>query len=517
MSAADSFVDSSHDEKTHTPESEKKLDADHKLKMTKSRSESYHHDDALHHDEEATAASVLALEAARKKVLRKMDIHILPFVSILYLLSFLDRANIGNAKIAGMAHDLHLDGLKYNIIAAVFFIPYALAEVPSNICLKLMRPSIWIPSIMVAWGLVMTLMCLCNTYEGLIVARVFLGLTEAGLFPGITFYLSLWYRKQDAAQRLAIFFSAATIAGAFGGLLAYGIERMEGIGGLKGWQWIFCLEGIATVLFASASYFFMYDYPETAKFLTDEDRKVVVDMLHEDRHGLATEFSMTYVWQAMTDKKTYLQVGIYLCLLIPVYAISLFTPTIVNELGFSAANAQLLTVPPFACGCVMTLVFGIWSDRKNTRGPFVIAGACISMVGYIILITVRSAGGSYVGAVLAATGVYPCVPVTLAWAGSNAGGDMRRGVALAMVIGMGNLGGICSSFIYLKPPRFFLGHGVILGCLVCVILLTLGAMYEYKKHNAINIAKCEAEGIDESRANEFKKLGNESPLFRYTI
>ncbi|KAF6740917.1 phthalate transporter [Ephemerocybe angulata] len=446
-----------------------------------------------------------------------MDLHILPFVSVLYLLSFLDRANIGNAKIAGMAHDLHLDGLKYNTIAAVFFIPYALAEVPSNICLKLFRPSRWIPSIMVAWGLVMTLMCLCKTFQGLIVARVFLGLTEAGLFPGITFYLSRWYRKQDAAQRLAIFFSAATIAGAFGGLLAYGIENMEGIGGLYGWQWIFCLEGMATVVFASLSYFFMHDYPGTATFLTDADRKIVVDMLAEDRHGLATEFSMAYVWQAMTDRKTYLQVGIYMCLLIPVYAISLFTPTIVNEMGFTAAISQLLTVPPFVCGCILTLVFGILSDRKNLRGPFVIAGATISMIGYIILISQKSLGGSYAGAILAATGVYPCVPVTLAWAGSNAGGDMRRGVALAMVIGMGNLGGICSSFIYIKPPRFFLGHGVIIGCLTCVIILCLIAMWDYKRHNAINVARCKAEGIDESRANEFKKLGNESPLFRYTI
>jgi hypothetical protein len=142
-------------------------------------------------------------------------------------------------------------------------------------------------------------------------------------------------------------------------------------------------------------------------------------------------------------------------------------------------------------------------------------GAAISIIGYIVLITQKSAGASYVGAILAATGVYPCVPVTLAWAGSNAGGDMRRGVALAMVIGMGNLGGICSSFIYLKPPRFFLGHGVILGCLVGVIVLCMFAMWDFNRHNKLNIARCEAEKIDESRTDEFKKLGNDSPLFRW--
>ncbi|TFK67361.1 MFS general substrate transporter [Pluteus cervinus] len=104
-----------------------------------------------------------------QRVLRKMDTRILPPVTLLYLLSFLDRSNIGNARVAGMATDAHLDGLKYNVIAAVFFIPYALAEVPSNIALKLMRPSRWIPAMMVAWGVVMTLMSLCNTYHELIV------------------------------------------------------------------------------------------------------------------------------------------------------------------------------------------------------------------------------------------------------------------------------------------------------------------------------------------------------------
>jgi len=104
---------------------------------------------------------------------------------------------------------------------------------------------------MLAWGLVMTLMCLCNTYHELIIARTILGLAESGLFPGVTFYLSLWYRRREVASRVAIFFSAATVAGAFGGLLAFAIEKMEGIGGLHGWQWIFCLEGLATMLVAA--------------------------------------------------------------------------------------------------------------------------------------------------------------------------------------------------------------------------------------------------------------------------
>ncbi|KIJ68115.1 hypothetical protein HYDPIDRAFT_107769 [Hydnomerulius pinastri MD-312] len=455
--------------------------------------------------------------AERARILRKLDWHLLPFVSLLYLLSFLDRANVGNAKVAGMSTDLNLIGFRYNIAAAVFFILYSLAEVPSNIALKIYRPSRWIPTIMLAWGLVMTLMCLVNTFQGLIAARIFLGLTEAGLFPGVTYYISLWYPRAEQAKRIAVFFSAATVAGAFGGLLAYGIERMEGVGGLHGWQWIFCLEGLATMMVALLAFFFMYDFPETATFLTETERRYVVEMLKQDSNSLATHYDFQFVLQALKDYKTYLQVGIYIGLLIPVYAIALFTPTIINELGFSAANAQLLSVPPFVAGCVFTILVGIYSDKHKIRGPYVIGGAFVSLVGYILLYVQGGAGASYAGAVLAAVGVYPTIAVDLAWASSNAGGDLKRGVVVAMVIGLGNLGGICSSFVYLDPPRFHIGHGTIMGWLSLSILLSFLAMWDYKRINKQKEELCRERGITDERRDEFKDMGDESPLFRYTI
>ncbi|KAG8893131.1 hypothetical protein FRB99_002185, partial [Tulasnella sp. 403] len=173
-----------------------------------------------------------------KRILRKMDLHIIPYVAFLYLLSFLDRSNIGNAKIAGLVGDLKLKGLEYNVCAAVFFITYSAAEVPSNIALKMFRPSIWIPTIMLAWGIVMTLMSQVKSFRGLLVARVFLGLTEAGLFPGVSFFLTMWYRRKEQAFRIALFFSAATVAGAFGGLLAAALAKLDGRAGLQGWAWI---------------------------------------------------------------------------------------------------------------------------------------------------------------------------------------------------------------------------------------------------------------------------------------
>jgi len=170
--------------------------------------------------------------------------------------------------------------------------------------------------------------------------------------------------------------------------------------------------------------------------------------------------------------------------IIPVYAVALFTPTIIHDLGFSAASAQLLSVPPFVCGCITTVTVGIYSDKMNVRGPFVVGGAAVSMVGYIIACSTVRPGFGYAAAIIAASGVYPTIAVLIAWAGGNAGGDMKRGIVLAMIVGLANLGGyvpvldlfdpngivmrgysICSSFIYYQPPRFFKGHGTCIGCL----------------------------------------------------
>jgi hypothetical protein len=157
--------------------------------------------------------------------------------------------------------------------------------------------------------------------------------------------------------------------------------------------------------------------------------------------------------------------------LIPVYAIALFTPTIIKELGYSASNAQLLTIPPFTAGCFATIAISICSDKYKLRGPFVVGCCMTALVGYIILDTQAKPSVAYFGAVLAAMGVFPTIAVLLAWAGGNAGGTLKRGVVLAMVIGIGNLGGICSSFVYFDPPRFHVGHGTMMGCLsmTCVM------------------------------------------------
>lgn len=202
----------------------------------------------------------------------------------------------------------------YSAALSIFFVSYALAEPLTNVLLKRFRPSIFLPAIMVLWGICMTSMGLCHNWSGLMAARFFLGLAEAGLFPGINFYLSCWYKRDELGIRAAIFFSAAAASGSFGGLLAATIAQMDGIGGKRGWAWIFILEGLLTVLVGIASIWLVFDFPDQAHFLSDVDRARVIRRLKADQQSSARheDFKMAYFWAAIKDWKMYTSMLIYM-------------------------------------------------------------------------------------------------------------------------------------------------------------------------------------------------------------
>jgi MFS family permease len=159
--------------------------------------------------------------------------------------------------------DLGMKGLDYNVALAVFFPFYVAAEIPSNMMMKRFRPSVWLTTIMVCWGLIMTCMGLVHNFSGLLACRIFLGIAEGGLFPGVNYFITMWYPRHECGLRMALFFSAATAAGAFGGLFARAISELDGVGGKAGWSWIFILEGLLTLCVGSFSYWAVNDYPST--------------------------------------------------------------------------------------------------------------------------------------------------------------------------------------------------------------------------------------------------------------
>lgn len=258
----------------------------------------------------------LALDAkydgkARRKLLNKIDWRLLPVLSVLYLVSFMDRTNMGNARLQGLEADLGLSAAQYNWALTIFFFPYAAFEVPSNLALKFLKPSVWLPLIMFCWGLVMMCQGFTQNYEGILTTRFMLGITEAGLFPGATFICTTWYRRNELQFRVGIFYCAATFAGAFSGLLAFAIGKMSGIAGYRGWRWIFILEGLLTIAVAFAAYpcLLWTDSPESAKWLTPEEKRFIRLRMQFDGHTTGyTEgpFKWKYALQAFTDSKVYL-------------------------------------------------------------------------------------------------------------------------------------------------------------------------------------------------------------------
>ncbi|KAI9728074.1 MAG: hypothetical protein M1834_007790 [Cirrosporium novae-zelandiae] len=404
-----------------------------------------------------------------KSLLRKLDLKLLPAVTVLYLLSFLDRSNVANAKIEGLAEDLNMTGNQYLTGLTLYFVGYVLFELPCNIALKLTTPKFWLPTLTLAWGVVSTLMGIIQSLTGFFVVRFFLGVTESGLFPGVVFYLSMWYKRNERSYRIALFFSAASLAGAFGGLLAWGIAHMKGVAGLNGWRWIFILEGIFTCLVSLCAYHFIANYPATAKFLTEDQRVFIHARLKDDSDATRDErFSWSNVGEALKDPKCWLYGLGFHTMSLPLYTLSLFLPTIIKELGYSAAEAQLLTVPPYALATVLTVTAAIFSERLVLRAPFIMSSSFLAMIGYIILLTCPTPGISYFGTILAAAGIYPATAIVLSWPANNVSGQMKRATSNAMQISIGNLGAVLGTQLYRNGagPRFFLGHGFALGYLV---------------------------------------------------
>ncbi|KAJ5290761.1 hypothetical protein N7478_000012 [Penicillium angulare] len=456
----------------------------------------------------------------------KLDIRLIPWLSLLFLAGFLDRTNVGNAKIEGLQQALHMTDGQYNASLSIFFISYALFEPLTNVLLKRVGPRIFIPSIIIAWvspfydrrkGWMSPL----TNFSGLMAARWFLGLAEAGLPPGISYYLSCWYKRSEFGIRMAIFFSSAALAGSFGGLLAAAISKMDGVDDRPGWSWIFILEGLATVILGLLSFWVVVDFPDKAVFLSEDDKNRVLRRLALDQQSSAMhqEWSVKFLWASLKDWKTYTSVLIYMGAGGSLYAFALFLPTIIKEMGFTATTAQLLTVAPNAVAFPTTVLVGYIGDRTHARGMLNIMSSLIGMTGFCMLIAAKSAAIRYAGTFLGAMAIFPCVANSITWASNNVEGAYKRGITLGIMIGWGNLNGIVASNIYRAQdsPNFYLGHGVVLGYLT--VCLFLGSVLQTVLLRIENRKRRSGERdvwIHGLNSEQIELLGDKQPGFIYT-
>ncbi|KAF1946652.1 MFS general substrate transporter [Clathrospora elynae] len=457
------------------------------------------------------------------KLVRKLDLFIIPVVMLLYLLSFLDRVNIGNARLYGLQEDLNMSDNQFQTAVSILFVTYILSEIPSNLVLKKLRPSRWIAFITTAWGIIATMTGIVNSYGSLIACRLLLGAVEGGLFPGMAVYLTFFYTKRELALRIGYLFVSAALAGACGGLLAYGIGHMDGADGQRGWRWIMILEGIPTFILGIATWFILPDTPETAYFLNTEERAFAASRLKRQTGytSKAAEFHWDDVRKCFKDWKVwtfcFAQFGSDTML----YGFSTFLPTIIKSINPTASSAtiQVLTIPCYALGAITYLVIARFSDKQQKRGLYSILLGLISIVGYAMLISPASSGVHYAGCFLVAMGLYVCVGLPLAWLPTNLPRYGKRTSATGLQLSIGNCAGIMSAFIYptTDRPRFIKGHGITMAMVGFAVICYAILWFHLDRINSRR-EKGEEEHLIEGMSDEdVAEMGDDSPRFRYTI
>ncbi|KAJ7683724.1 major facilitator superfamily domain-containing protein [Mycena rosella] len=456
-----------------------------------------------------------------RTVWHKLDRWILPVITMFYLLSFLDRTNIGNSRIAGLQKDLNMSNKEYTIALTLTYVAYVASELPSNLVLKRIGPDLLLPTIMILWGLVATLQGVVTSYHGLLACRFFIGLLEGGV-PGIVLYLSFFFPRQRLQTRIATFFSAASLSGAFSGILAYGIIRLDGKRGHSSSAWIFLIEGIITITCGLAGFFLLPRSPIHARFLNQQEKDYVAEKLRKD--GVMSKdrkfdaFSWSEVGRAFTSPQVALVGIIYFLNGVALYGLAYFTPSIVQSLGFTAAAAQLMTVPPFAVSAVATFAAALISDFYKCRGAMIIVGSVICVAGFGLFLGSSNHHVQYGSLFLSIPGTYLIQPALAAWNANNSAPYIRRATTMALGFIMTNSGGILATWLFgdLSPaPRFTKATQTLL---IFSIFMGIFSALNIWYLSIQNRGKANARrNTDSASANDVEELGDRSPWFVYSL
>lgn len=479
-------------------------------------------DIALSDDIKQQKISALAdeLNINQRKLMWKIDVCVIPPFCLLYFLAFLDRVNISNAKIYGIEESLNLHGNQFATALTVFFVPYVVFEVLSNYIIKIVKPHIWLSCLIFLFGLVTLLVAWSRNFAGLIVCRLFLGIFEAGSFPAIFYIIANFYTPRESLRRISFFFNCTCLAGGCAGALAYRIHDLDGVHGLKSWQWVYVIEGAFTMGLAIPLYFAVTDFPEQARFLDANERSFLKKKLEFYQGNSGFEIKQTWkdVASVFKDPLLYISALCYFCLIIPSYGYAFFAPTIIKDLGYTAMEAQRHSIYPWLATMGFSLILAFTSDFHQIRVPYaVFAGSCAVAGLSMVFGCTENTNARYAGCFLTAMGLYSTMPILVCWMSLNFSGHTRKSVGTAFTIGFGNIGGIVSAFIFPNrdAPRYKTGFGICIAfaSFAVVLLITYFLYLRWQTH----LKKSEAYQQRWALLDERTKIlnGDKSPDFKY--
>ncbi|KAF5361251.1 hypothetical protein D9758_010304 [Tetrapyrgos nigripes] len=472
----------------------------------------------------------------QRKAIRILDLTILPVMAVFYLLSFLDRTKMGNARVAGLQKDLGINDKQYALAIIALQVPFILVELSSNLLLRKVAPQLLMPSILTIWGIIVVLHGFVTSYPGLIIVRAILGVMEGPMVPGIVLYLSGFYTRRELAFRIAIFLSSGSLAGAFSGLLAAAIQNMDGIGGKSGWRWIYILEGIFSTLVGILGFYLVPNTPDDLKYLSARQKWLIVSRLQQDQPTHLNDhdhFSLQQIIASICSPHVICVFFMFYMTGTHVFGLALFLPFMVHQLGFSSIKSQLLSVGPFVGGFIVTLFSAFWSDWYNIRAIPIMITYSFAVVGYLMYFATDVKYGSLY---LIAAGVFGTSPVLFAWMGNNSEPHYRRATSGRLGFIALNVGGITSTWIYPSNEAPSFKKATVINLVFAVLIILSAGLNALLLHRANSLKEKKREellapyigaqignGEDQGKTEKYEmskawnELGDRHPDFLYTI
>jgi D-galactonate transporter len=424
-----------------------------------------------------TVPTAESLELTRENaVFRKVIRRIVPFLILCYVVSYLDRVNVGFAKLQ-MSQDLGFSEAAYGLGAGLFFIGYFLFEVPSNLILQKVGARTWIARIMISWGVVSALFVFVNNEATFYVLRFLLGAAEAGFYPGVILYCTYWFPSARRARVIALFMSAIPVAGIFGNPLSGWImDVFEGTGGWNGWQWLFLLEALPAIAVGVITLFYLDNSVRDAKWLSDDDKSVIEralaqDTQHHSKHGKT--------WDAFRDPKVWLMCLIYFFFVMGQYALTFWMPTFVESTGVTGGFAiGALSAVPYLTALVAMNLFGRSADKRRERRWHLVIPSLMGAVGFSLAASwTGSTTLSLLALSIAAAGVLTCAPLFWSLPTAFLSGTAAA-AGLAVINSVGNLAGFVSPYMIgsIKDatdstaiPMYVLALGLVIGAAAVLV------------------------------------------------
>jgi MFS transporter, ACS family, tartrate transporter len=410
----------------------------------------------------------------QRKTIHKIAWRLLPLIVASYLIAYIDRSNIAFAALT-MNKDLGFSAYLYGWGAGIFFLGYAIFEVPSNIVLQRTSARLWIARIMISWGIISAAMAAVTGPTSFLVLRFLLGVAEAGFFPGVLFYMTQWFPAVWRARAIAILYLAVPVSNGIASIVSAAILELDGVAGLRGWQWIFILEALPAILLAFAVLKWMTDKPAMANWLPTAERDWLVAELRSE--NLAVErIGRRGLLRTLSDARVLTLAAIYMTGVTASYGLVFFMPQIVKGLGLSNFVTGFVTAIPYAFGTIALILWGFSSDRRRERRWHLIISTGLAALGLLATGWLGQSYWAIATMAVAAAGIYGSRPSFWPMPSVFLTGA-EAAVGLALINSIGALGGYVGPFIvgWIKDstgsfelPLYFLGGCALLSATIAL-------------------------------------------------